>query len=66
MQYATEEEHSPPLDDKGVWRVQGIVVSLLYIARAVNNNLFVGLTAIGAQQANTTEAIADAIDQMLD
>ena len=55
-QYATEDEHSPPLDAKGVRRVQGIVSSLLYIARAVNNKLLVGLSAIGAQQANTTEA----------
>ena len=65
-QYATEDEHSPPLDAKGVRRVQGIVGSLLYIARAVNNKLLVGLSAIGAQQANTTEATSEAIDQLLD
>ena len=65
MQYATEDEHRPPLNDKGVWRVQGIVEYLLYIARAVNNKLLVGLSAIGAQQANATETTSEAIDQML-
>ena len=66
MKYATEDEHSPPLDAKGIRRVQGIVDSLLYIARAVNNKLLNGLSAIGAQHANVTEATSEAIDQLLD
>ena len=65
-QYATEDKQSPPLDDKGVRRVQGIVGSLLYIARAVNNKLLVGLRAIGSQYANATESASEAIDQILD
>ena len=56
MQYATEDEHIPLFNGKGVRRVQGIVSSLLYTSRAVINNLLVVLRAIGAQQANTTEA----------
>ena len=55
-QYATKDKRSLPLDAKGVRRVQGIFGSLLYIARAVNNKLLIGLTAISVQQANTTEA----------
>ena len=66
MQYATEDEHSLPLNDKGVRCVQGIVGYLLYIARAVNNKLLVGLSATGAQHSNTTELTSEAIDQMID
>ena len=65
MQYATEDEHIPPLDEKGVWRIQGIFGSLLYIVRAVNNKLLIVLSAISAQQANATEATSEAIDQMI-
>ena len=38
----------------------------MHIARAVNNKILVGLIAIGAQQANATEAISEAINQILD
>ena len=53
------------LDAKGVRSVEGIVGSLLYISRAVKNKILMGLTTIGAQQANATEAISEAIDQLL-
>ena len=36
------------------------------MVRAVKNKLLVGLSIIGAQQANATEATSKAIDQMLD
>ena len=64
-QYATKVDDSPPLNAKGIRRVQGIVGSLLYIGRAVNNKLLVGLSAIRSQQANVTKATAEAIDQLL-
>ena len=65
-QYSTKEENSPPLDNKGVRRVQVIVGSILYIATAVNNNLLVGLITIDAKQFNITETTSKVIDQMLD
>ena len=46
---APEEDTSPPLEIQGTKRVQGIVGALLYYARAVDNKLLVGLSAIGAQ-----------------
>ena len=49
-----------------VRRIQGIVGSLLYISRAVNNKPLIGLSTIGAKHANTTEATSAAIDQILD
>ena len=57
---------SPLLNEKGIKRIQGIVVALLYVARAVNNKLLVALSAIVAQQAAATEDTAAAIEQLLD
>ena len=45
---------SPPLDYKVIQRVQGIVFSLLYVVRKVNNKLIVTLSAIGAHQVAAT------------
>ena len=39
---------------------------MLYYARAVDNKLLVGLSAIGAQQASATQRTNEAIDQILD
>ena len=57
---------SPPLNYKGIKRVQGIVGALLYVRRAVNNKLLVALSAIGTQQVAATEETADAIEKLLD
>ena len=56
----------PPLNEKGINRVQGIVGALLYVGRSVNNKLIVALSAIGAKQAAETKETADAIEQLLD
>ena len=56
----------PPLNDKGIKIVQGIVGALLYIGRAVNNKLLVALSSIGDQQAAATEETKDAIENLLD
>ena len=45
---------SPPLNEKGIKRIQGIVRALLYVGRAVNNKLLVALSTIGARQAAAT------------
>ena len=57
---------SPPLNEKGIKRVQVIVEALIYVGRAVNNKLLAALSAIGAQQASATEETAAAIEQLLD
>ena len=57
---------SKPLNEKGIKRIQGIVGTLLYVGRAVNNKLLLALSAIGAQQAAATEDTAEAIEQLLD
>ena len=57
---------SPPLNEKGIKRVQGTVGALLYVGRAVNIKLLVALSAIGAKQAAATEDTAAEIEQLLD
>ena len=49
----------PPLNDKGINRVQGIVGDLLYGRRSFNNKLLVSLSAIGAQQSAAIEELLD-------
>ena len=57
---------SPPLNGKGIKRIQGIVGALLYVGRAVNKELLVALSAISAQQEAATEDTAAEIEQLLD
>ena len=57
---------SPPLNYKGIKRVQGIVGVLLYLGRAFNNTLLVSLSAIGAQHEAATKETADEIGKLLD
>ena len=61
-----EEDTSPKINNESIKRVQAIAGALLYYARAVNNRLLVGMSAIGSQQAAATEQTALAIDQILD
>ena len=57
---------SPPLNEKGIKRIQGIVGALIYVGRAVNNKLLVALSTIGAKQAAATEDKSSEIEQLLD
>ena len=65
QQIVQPTDNSPPLNDKVIKRVQGIVGALIYVGRAVNNILLVALSEIGAQQAAATEETAAAIEQLL-
>ena len=64
-QLAPEDDTTLPLESQGTKRVQVIVGALLYYARAVDNKLLVGLSAIGSQQAAATQSTNEAIDQIL-
>ena len=48
-QLAPKDDTTPPLDNQGTKRVQGIVGDILYYAQAVDNKLLVGLSAIVSQ-----------------
>ena len=65
-QLSPEDDPTPPLDSQGTKRAQSIVGALLYYAQAVDNKLLVGLSAIGSQQASSTQRTNEAIDQILD
>jgi hypothetical protein len=65
-QLAPEDDTSPPLDAVGIKCIQGIVGSLLYYARAVDNKLLATLSVIRTQQAAATENTAKAVNQLLD
>ena len=65
-QLTPEDDTTQPLDSQGTKHVQGIVGALLYYARSVDNNLLVGLSAIGSQQAAATQSTNEAINQILD
>ena len=70
--YGTKEQLLPdndtshPLTDAATKRVQGIVGSLLYYARAVDNKLLATLSTISSQQSKATENTAKAVSQLLD
>jgi hypothetical protein len=66
VQYSEDEDSTPPLNDAGIKRVQGIVGALLYYARAVDNKLLHALSEIGTQQAAATEATNDRVNHLLD
>jgi hypothetical protein len=61
-----DDDTSPPLDTAGIKRIQGIVGSLLYYARAVDNKLLVALSTISSQQTAATQNTAAAVHQLLD
>ena len=58
--------HKKPLYTKGIKRVQGIVVALLYVSRDLNNKLIMAISTRGTQQATATENKNAAITQLLD
>ena len=57
---------SPKLDEKGKKRIQQIVGSFLYYARAVNPTILMALSAIAAQQSAPTEQTRNRVHQFLD
>jgi hypothetical protein len=60
------DPYSPPLSIEGVKRIQGIIGTLLYYARAVDKKLLATLSTLSSQQATATEATNVAINQLLD
>jgi hypothetical protein len=61
-----DPDSSELLDASRKRRVQEIVGSLLYYARAVDSKLLVALSTSGARQAKATIATEQAVDLLLD
>jgi hypothetical protein len=66
MQLTPEEDTSAPLSAERLLRVQKIIRSLLYYARAVNNKLLVALNAIAACQSKATIHTEQLVHTLLD
>ena len=62
----TPRDTSPLLNDAGKGRIQQIVGSFLYYARAVEPTILMALSAIAAQQSAPTEETLARVNQFLD
>ena len=58
IQLAPLEDTSPRLDTEGTTRVQQIVGTLLYYARAVDSTMLVSLGRVGAKEKMAPDAAA--------
>jgi hypothetical protein len=66
IQYAPDPDDTTLLPAAGTKRVQQIVGTLLYYARAVDSTMLVALNAISASQSKATETTAAAVVHLLD
>jgi hypothetical protein len=57
---------TPKLDTKGIKRVQQIVGSILYYARAVDMTVLMALSSIAVEQTKATERTLEKCTQLLD
>lgn len=64
-QYAPPPDDSPPISPKRKLRIQAVVGSLLYYARAIDASLLPALNEIAASQANPTELTEKKINHLL-
>jgi hypothetical protein len=65
VQYAEDADTSTPISDAQKKRVQEIIGTFLFAARAVDPTLLVALGSIATQQANCTEKTMKAITHLL-
>jgi hypothetical protein len=66
VQYAPDADTSPFLDAAGKKRVQEILGTLLYYARAVDPTMLVTISSLSTQQANPTTNTMAAVNHLLD
>jgi hypothetical protein len=65
IQYADPEDTSLPLDKAGITKLQQIIRTLLYYARAVNNTMLVALGTLASAQTQATTQIMDTAIHLL-
>jgi hypothetical protein len=66
IQLTHVEPYSSPLSTEGIKRFLGNISALLYYTHTVDNKLLATLSTLSSQQATTTKATNDAINQLLD
>jgi hypothetical protein len=65
VQYAEPEDKSEALSKQGVTRLQEIIGSFLYYARAIDNTMLVALGSLAAAQTEGTQATMKAAIHLL-
>ena len=65
VQFAEPEDETPPLSKASVTRLQQIIGTLLYCARAVDSTMLVALSTLASAQSCGTEATMDAATHLL-
>ena len=65
-QFAPDEDSSPKLGQKGIKRVQCVVGTFLFYARAIDNTILPALNEIAAYQAAPTQQTNEKIHMLLD
>jgi hypothetical protein len=66
VQFAKEEDASPPLDKAGKKFIQEVCGVFLFLMRAINDGLLAPLSALALQQANPTKNTMRITKQFLD
>ena len=66
VQYTTPEDTTLALDKHGIKRLQEVIGTLLYSARAVDNTMLVALGTLAAAQTQGTDQTMDALIRLLD
>ena len=66
IQYANQDNDSTPLDKQGINRLQQIIRTLLFYARAIDNTMLVALGKITSAQTKGTEKTMEATIRLLD
>lgn len=65
IQYADDDDDLPALGPTAVTKLQQIIGTMLYYARAVDNMMLVALGSLAAAQSKGTEATMDAAVHLL-
>jgi hypothetical protein len=65
-QLAAPEDDSPQLDKEGKLRIQGVIGTTLYYARAIDMTALAAIGSISAEQSETTEITKQKVARLLD
>jgi hypothetical protein len=65
QQFVTPHDDSDPLDQDGINRVQQVVGTFLYYARAINSTAMVAINSISCEPAKATENTAKKVTRLL-
>jgi hypothetical protein len=66
VQFAAPADTSAPLTESQKLKLQQVIVSLLYYARAVDPKISVALGTLASAQAKVTAATAESMNQLID